>query len=154
MAGHSDSRGLLPVPGGMYPSQAAGTGLDPHDSWNHRRAAQDYLWNPGMEVRKERCGSLNFVPSRGLNIQMCLSGWSGSAGRSVSADGGAVITTAAADGGRPALVGAGGETTGTDPTTFSSFSSSCLFSPVPFPLYFLSSPIFLLLIVNHPDVYV
>uniref|UniRef100_A0A8C2DBH8 Focal adhesion kinase 1 n=1 Tax=Cyprinus carpio TaxID=7962 RepID=A0A8C2DBH8_CYPCA len=51
MAGHSGPHGLLPVPGGMYPPQAAGTGLDPHDSWNHRRAAQDHMWNPSMEVR-------------------------------------------------------------------------------------------------------
>ncbi|RXN31702.1 focal adhesion kinase 1-like isoform X5 [Labeo rohita] len=47
MAGHSGPHGLLPVPGGMY--QAAGTGLDPHDGWNHRRAAQDHMWNPSME---------------------------------------------------------------------------------------------------------
>uniref|UniRef100_A0A671QJ89 Focal adhesion kinase 1 n=1 Tax=Sinocyclocheilus anshuiensis TaxID=1608454 RepID=A0A671QJ89_9TELE len=51
MAGHPGPHGLLPVPGGMYPPQAAGTGLDPHDSWNHRRAAQDHMWNPSMEVR-------------------------------------------------------------------------------------------------------
>lgn len=42
-------------------------------------------------------------------------GWCGCARLSVSADGGAVITAAAADGGWSALVGAGGETTGTDP---------------------------------------
>uniref|UniRef100_A0A672KHA2 Focal adhesion kinase 1 n=1 Tax=Sinocyclocheilus grahami TaxID=75366 RepID=A0A672KHA2_SINGR len=46
MAGHSGPHGLLSVPGGMYPPQAAGTGLDPQDSWNHRRAAQDHMWNP------------------------------------------------------------------------------------------------------------
>uniref|UniRef100_A0A673N8U6 Focal adhesion kinase 1 n=1 Tax=Sinocyclocheilus rhinocerous TaxID=307959 RepID=A0A673N8U6_9TELE len=46
MAGHSGPHGLLPVPSGMYPTQAAGTVLDPHDSWNHRRAAQDHMWNP------------------------------------------------------------------------------------------------------------
>uniref|UniRef100_A0A671LEI2 Focal adhesion kinase 1 n=1 Tax=Sinocyclocheilus anshuiensis TaxID=1608454 RepID=A0A671LEI2_9TELE len=46
MAGHSGPHGLLPVPSGMYPTQAAGTVLDPHDSWNHCRAAQDHMWNP------------------------------------------------------------------------------------------------------------
>lgn len=57
---------------------------------------------------------------------VCVSGWSRSAGRSVSADGGAVITTAAADGGRSALAGARGETTGTHHsfTLHSSFSYS------------------------------
>uniref|UniRef100_A0A8C2DBL7 Focal adhesion kinase 1 n=1 Tax=Cyprinus carpio TaxID=7962 RepID=A0A8C2DBL7_CYPCA len=50
MAGHSGPHGLLPVPGGMYPPQAAGTGLDPHDSWNHRRAAQDHMWNPNCDI--------------------------------------------------------------------------------------------------------
>lgn len=53
MGGHSGPHGLLSVPVGMYPPLAAGTGLDPHDSWNHRRAAQDHMWNPSMEVRKE-----------------------------------------------------------------------------------------------------
>uniref|UniRef100_A0A672M9X3 Focal adhesion kinase 1 n=1 Tax=Sinocyclocheilus grahami TaxID=75366 RepID=A0A672M9X3_SINGR len=43
--------GLLPVPSVMYLTQAAGTVLDPHDSWNHRRAAQDHMWNPSMECR-------------------------------------------------------------------------------------------------------
>uniref|UniRef100_A0A8C1ZLG0 non-specific protein-tyrosine kinase n=1 Tax=Cyprinus carpio TaxID=7962 RepID=A0A8C1ZLG0_CYPCA len=46
MAGHSGPHGLLPVPSGMYPTQATGTVLDPHDSWNHCRAAQDHMWNP------------------------------------------------------------------------------------------------------------
>uniref|UniRef100_A0A8C1HVL0 non-specific protein-tyrosine kinase n=1 Tax=Cyprinus carpio carpio TaxID=630221 RepID=A0A8C1HVL0_CYPCA len=51
MAGHSGPHGLLPVPSGMYLTQATGTVLDPHDSWNHCRAAQDHMWNPSMEVR-------------------------------------------------------------------------------------------------------
>uniref|UniRef100_A0A8C1XYQ2 non-specific protein-tyrosine kinase n=1 Tax=Cyprinus carpio TaxID=7962 RepID=A0A8C1XYQ2_CYPCA len=50
MAGHSGPHGLLPVPSGMYPTQATGTVLDPHDSWNHCRAAQDHMWNPSMEL--------------------------------------------------------------------------------------------------------
>lgn len=54
MAGHSGPHGLLPVPGVMYPPQAAGTGLDHHDGWNHRRTTQDHMWNPSMEVRRER----------------------------------------------------------------------------------------------------
>ncbi|XP_052003701.1 focal adhesion kinase 1-like isoform X3 [Xyrauchen texanus] len=56
MAGHSGPHSLLSVPGSMYP-QAAGTGLDPHDSWNHRRGAQDHMWNPSMEDGVAlRCG--------------------------------------------------------------------------------------------------
>lgn len=77
---------------------------------------------------------------------VCLSGWSGCARRSVSADGGAVIAAAAADGGRSALVGAGGETTGTDPSTFTSYFSA------QFPFFlssFLPCPLIL-----HRDVYV
>ncbi|XP_051577737.1 focal adhesion kinase 1-like isoform X4 [Myxocyprinus asiaticus] len=54
MAGNSGPHGLLSVPGGMYPPQAAGTGLDPYDSWNHRRAPQDHMWNPNMELMEEQ----------------------------------------------------------------------------------------------------
>uniref|UniRef100_A0A8C1Y1U7 non-specific protein-tyrosine kinase n=1 Tax=Cyprinus carpio TaxID=7962 RepID=A0A8C1Y1U7_CYPCA len=50
MAGHSGPHGLLPVPSGMYPTQATGTVLDPHDSWNHCRAAQDHMWNPTVKL--------------------------------------------------------------------------------------------------------
>uniref|UniRef100_A0A8C1DSF2 Focal adhesion kinase 1 n=1 Tax=Cyprinus carpio carpio TaxID=630221 RepID=A0A8C1DSF2_CYPCA len=69
MAGHSGPHGLLPVPGGMYPPQAAGTGLDPHDSWNHRRAAQDHMWNPSMEDGVAVRGGLSQLMEEQLLLQ-------------------------------------------------------------------------------------
>lgn len=63
---------------------------------------------------------------------MCFSGWCGSALWSVSAYGGAVVTAAATDGGRSALVRAGGETTGTDPTHLHLLTCICS-SLFPFP---------------------
>ncbi|XP_073728323.1 focal adhesion kinase 1 isoform X5 [Misgurnus anguillicaudatus] len=69
MGGHSDTRGLLTVPGGLYPPQGAGTGLDPHDSWNHRRTAQDHMWNPGMEDGVALRGGLSQLMEEQLLLQ-------------------------------------------------------------------------------------
>uniref|UniRef100_A0A8C2HS72 Focal adhesion kinase 1 n=2 Tax=Cyprinus carpio TaxID=7962 RepID=A0A8C2HS72_CYPCA len=69
MAGHSGPHGLLPVPSGMYPTQATGTVLDPHDSWNHRRAAQDHMWNPSMEDGVAVRGGLSQLMEEQLLLQ-------------------------------------------------------------------------------------
>ncbi|XP_026139748.1 focal adhesion kinase 1 isoform X6 [Carassius auratus] len=69
MAGHSGPHGLLSVPGVMYPPQAAGSGLDPHDSWNHRRAAQDHMWNPSMEDGVAVRGGLSQLMEEQLLLQ-------------------------------------------------------------------------------------
>ncbi|XP_049336141.1 focal adhesion kinase 1 isoform X2 [Astyanax mexicanus] len=50
VGGYPGPHGMPSMPSGMYPPQAAGLGLDPHDGWNHHRVAQDHsLWNPNME---------------------------------------------------------------------------------------------------------
>uniref|UniRef100_A0A672M7C1 Focal adhesion kinase 1 n=1 Tax=Sinocyclocheilus grahami TaxID=75366 RepID=A0A672M7C1_SINGR len=69
MAGHSAPHGLLPVPSVMYLTQAAGTVLDPHDSWNHRRAAQDHMWNPSMEDGVAVRGGLSQLMEEQLLLQ-------------------------------------------------------------------------------------
>uniref|UniRef100_A0A8C1XZB5 Focal adhesion kinase 1 n=1 Tax=Cyprinus carpio TaxID=7962 RepID=A0A8C1XZB5_CYPCA len=69
MAGHSGPHGLLPVPSGMYPTQATGTVLDPHDSWNHCRAAQDHMWNPSMEDGVAVRGGLSQLMEEQLLLQ-------------------------------------------------------------------------------------
>uniref|UniRef100_A0A4W4GKS3 Focal adhesion kinase 1 n=1 Tax=Electrophorus electricus TaxID=8005 RepID=A0A4W4GKS3_ELEEL len=43
---------MASMPGGMYPPQAAGLGIDPHDGRNIPRAAPDHpMWNHSVEVR-------------------------------------------------------------------------------------------------------
>nr|XP_021322281.1 focal adhesion kinase 1 isoform X9 [Danio rerio] len=69
MAGHSGPHGLLSVPGGLYPPQATVTGLDPHDSWNHRRVAQDHMWNPSMEDGVALRGGLSQLMEEQLILQ-------------------------------------------------------------------------------------
>ncbi|XP_042628631.1 focal adhesion kinase 1-like isoform X7 [Cyprinus carpio] len=69
MAGHSGPHGLLPVPSGMYLTQATGTVLDPHDSWNHCRAAQDHMWNPSMEDGVAVRGGLSQLMEEQLLLQ-------------------------------------------------------------------------------------
>ncbi|TRY66895.1 hypothetical protein DNTS_028506, partial [Danionella cerebrum] len=64
MAGHSGQHGLLPVPGSLYPPPATGSALEPHDGWNLRRAAQDQIWNPVMEVSMSEISAFMFTPCR------------------------------------------------------------------------------------------
>ncbi|XP_041102444.1 focal adhesion kinase 1-like isoform X2 [Polyodon spathula] len=47
VSGHCGSRGMSPIPGGVYPPQASV--LDPHDSWNHHRPQDIPMWSPNME---------------------------------------------------------------------------------------------------------
>ncbi|XP_017568663.1 focal adhesion kinase 1 isoform X2 [Pygocentrus nattereri] len=50
VGGYPGPHGMPAMPCGIYPPQAAGLGLDPHDGWNHHRAAQDHpMWNPSLE---------------------------------------------------------------------------------------------------------
>ncbi|XP_066539483.1 focal adhesion kinase 1 isoform X1 [Hoplias malabaricus] len=50
VGGYPGPHGMLTLPSGMYPPQAAGLGLDHHDGWNHHRTAQDHpMWNPSLE---------------------------------------------------------------------------------------------------------
>ncbi|XP_072535595.1 focal adhesion kinase 1 isoform X3 [Salminus brasiliensis] len=50
VGGYPGPLGMPSMPSGMYPPQASGLGLDPHDGWNHHRAAQELpMWNPNME---------------------------------------------------------------------------------------------------------